>query len=178
MPPELADALQRKQAADDAKFDQDVAMIEQKQQEQAARQQAEAERAANPSFIQRMFGAQPRPAASAPATPVVPPKPELSVAPKVVMVPTPKPAPALAAVAPVPVAKPAPVAAPMPAAAAAPAVGAAAAPAVGAAATADDGKIGPGETPEIQPVGKFVKKKFLWPDDFGPAEESGARPSG
>ncbi len=31
-------------------------------------------------------------------------------------------------------------------------------------------------TPEIQPVGKFVNKKFLWPGDGDP--ESTAEPSG
>jgi hypothetical protein len=79
------------------------------------------------------------------------------------------PAPTVASVAAVPAAKPAasakpvspeaavvapPAAAPQPAAAPAP-----------PAAPADGGKIAPGMTPEIQPVGKFVKKKFLWPGD-------------
>ena len=185
VPPALAAALQTKEAADDAKFAQDVAMIEQKQQQAAAEKQAAAEqaaeRAANPSFLQRLFGATPKaPAASAPATPVVPPKPALSAAPRNVVVPLPRPAPApaLASSAPEPAPPPEPPRqkAPLPAATttAATAPAAPASPAV----AADDGKISPGETPEIQPVGKFVKKKFLWPDEFAPAPEGSAKPSG
>ena len=158
VPPALAAALERKQAEDDAKFAQDVAMLEEKQQEAAARQRAEAERAANPSFIQRMFGAKPQPAAKAPATPVVPPKAELSPAPrpKTVAVPEPKPAPSVATVAPLP----------------APTTTATVAPAAEDAA----GTITPGMTPAIQPVGKFVKKKFLWPGDDQTGSAAG--PSG
>ncbi len=160
VPPALAAALQQKEAQDDAAFAKDVAAIEKTQQDAAARKQADAQRAATPSFLERLFGAAPQPpAASAPATPVVPPKPEVSVAPPKVVVPLPKPAPALAA------------------AARAPAATAAAAPAL-PAPTTDDGKISPGETPEIQPVGKFVKKKFLWPGEFAPAEDAAAQPSG
>ncbi len=173
VPQPLADALQRKEAADDAAYTQDVAMLEQKQQAADARQQAAEERAANPSFLQRMLGAQPKPmpAASAPATPVVPPKPQVSAAPKPVAVPTPKVAPSLASVAPQAAARPAPAAA-----AAKPA--AVPTPASEAARTTDDGKISPGETPEIQPVGRFVKKKFLWPGEFAPTEASRTQPSG
>ena len=150
VPPELAAALERKQAEDDAKFAQDVAAIEKTQQDDAARKQAAAARAANPDLIERVLGVQPK--AVAPATPVVPPKPQASVAPPRAVMPVPRPVPALAS-APAPAAPKLPV-------------------------TADDGKIGPGETPEIQPVGKFVKKKFLWPDEFAPAEGTGAQPSG
>ena len=158
VPPALAAALERKQAEDDAKFAQDVAMLEEKQKEAAARQRAEAERAANPSFIQRMFGAKPQPAAKVPATPVVPPKAELSPAPrpKTAAVPEPKPAPSVATVAPVP----------------APTTTATMAPAADGAA----GTITPGMTPAIQPVGKFVKKKFLWPGDDQTGSAAG--PSG
>ena len=158
VPPALAAALERKQAEDDAKFAQDVAMLEEKQKEAAARQRAEAERAANPSFIQRMFGAKPQPAAKVPATPVVPPKAELSPAPrpKTAAVPEPKPAPSVATVAPVP----------------APTTTATVAPATDGAA----GTITPGMTPAIQPVGKFVKKKFLWPGDDQTGSAAG--PSG
>ncbi len=177
--PELADALQRKEAEDDAKFAQAVAMLEQKDEQDAARQQAAAQRAANPSFLQRMLsgGARP-PAATGPATPVVPPKAELSVAPPKAAVPTPRPAPAVASVAPAMVAKPA---APKKAAAviAAPAVvqQPAAAPAMTAGGGAD-AKITPDLTPAIQPVGKFVKKKFLWPGDDGTGTDASAQPSG
>ena len=187
VPQALADALQRKRAADDAKFAEAVAAIEQKQREATARQQAASERAANPSILQKVFGAQPAPAATAPVTPVVPPKADVSTAPpRTMSVPKPKPAPSVAAAASGPVAKPVPPKTPVavppaktaatPLATAAPA----AAPALPAdtAGVGDDGKIGTGETPEIQPVGKFVKKKFLWPGDFGPAEDTAAQPSG
>ncbi len=164
VPQQLADALQRKQAEDDAKFAQDVAMLEQKQQTAAARQRAEAEQEANPSFIERMLGARPQSAAPAAATPVVPPAPQASMAPKAT-VPTPKLAPALATDAPVPApsmtttATVAPAAAREPAAAPAP------------------GTITPAMTPTIQPVGKFVKKKFLWPGDDTTQAATG-QPSG
>ncbi len=200
VPPALAAALAAKQSADDAKFVQAVAMIDQKQQEQAARDRAAAERAANPSFIERMLGAQPKPlpaaadTASAPATPVTPPAAGVSQAPKKVSVPKPKPAPSVASA----VAEPAPAAA---ASAAAPAAltseppakkapppaqvakkepAAVAAPAKpDTAGTPDTAKIAPGMTPEIQPVGKFVKKKFLWPgDDDGSPADGSAQPSG
>ena len=192
VPAELTAALQSKQAEDDARFTRAVAMLEQKQQEEAERQQAAAERAANPSFIERLIGGGTQPvAASAPATPVVPPNAAVSIAPPKsqvslaqpkASVPKPKPAPSFASVAPMPVAKPA-IGKPLtssgatatvaPAAAAAPAPGAAPpappavapTPATDNAEAADDGKIAPGLTPEIQPVGKFVKKKFLWPGD-------------
>jgi hypothetical protein len=62
-----------------------------------------------------------------------------------VSVPVPKPAPALANSSPVPV--PPPAAKPAP------------------SASADTGRITPAVTPEIQPVGTFVKKQFLWPGD-------------
>ena len=97
-----AAALERKQAQDDAKFAQAVAMLDQKQQQQAAREQAAAERAANPSFIERMLGAKPKPeagTAEAPATPVMPPKAQVSAAPERASVPKPKPAPSRAAAA-------------------------------------------------------------------------------
>ncbi len=195
MPPELVAALQRKQAADDAAFARDVAILEQKQQEKAVRDQAAAEQAANPSFLQRLLrgGAQPPAAgapepvaATAPASRVVPPRPEVSAPPPRVVVPTPKPAPALATIAPAPAEKPAAAKKPVPAAtataAAAPtapqAPAAAPAPPAATAGVADDGKISPGETPEIQPVGKFVKKKFLWPGEFAPTEASKTGPSG
>ena len=164
VPPELAAALARKQAQDDVLFAQAVAAIEKKQQDEAARDQAAAARAANPNFIERVLGVQPKAVPTAPATPVVPPKPQVSVAPPKMAVPVPRPAPALAS-------------APAAAAAKLPAAAPAEAPTTGAP-PADDGKIGPGETPEIQPVGKFVKKKFLWPGEFAPAEDSSAQPSG
>jgi murein L,D-transpeptidase YafK len=136
VPQQLADALQRKQAQDDAAFAKDVAMLG-KQQQTAAYQ------AAHPSFIQRLIdgkqpvaAAPPQQPATAPATPVVPPKPQVSTAPP----PTPKPSPALAANA----------------------------PAADSASAAVNATIAPGATPEIQPVGKFVKKKFLWPGDTAP----------
>ena len=181
VPPALAAALERKQAEDNAKFIAAVAAIDQKQSEAAARKQAAAERAANPNFIERMLGVQPKPAATAPATPVVPPKPQASMAPASVAVPVPRPAPTVASApaAAKPAAPKLPVATPAPAVTA-PTV--AEAPAVPrpatTASTTDDGKISPGETPEIQPVGKFVKKKFLWPEDFAPAEDGAAQPSG
>jgi murein L,D-transpeptidase YafK len=177
VPQELADALQRKEAEDDAKFAQAVATIEQKQVDEAALAKAAAARAANPSFLQRMLGVQPQAVAPAPATPVPPSKVAASAVPaKKVTVPTPKAAPALASVT----SKPAPaepVLAPAATAAVAPAPPAAPASVTDTAATADDGKIAPGMTPEIQPVGKFVKKKFLWPgDDAG--EDGSTQPSG
>ncbi len=183
--PTLAAALQRKQAEDDAKFAEDVAKLDKKQQQQAAAAEAAAERAANPSFLEKMLGAkpQPMPSAGAPATPVVPPKAEVSVAPKMA-VPRPKPAPSLASAAPTPkaakpkVQKPAVATVPAPAPAAAESPAAAPAPPTETAGAAADGKIGPGETPEIQPVGKFVKKKFLWPGEFAPTEASKTEPSG
>ncbi len=162
VPPELAAALERKQTQDDAKFAQDVAMLEQKQQAAAASQRAEAERAANPSFIQRLFGAKPQPAAKVPATPVVPPRAELSPAPrpKTVAVPEPKPAPSVATVAPVP----------------APTTTATVAPRLAADSAGAADTITPDMTPAIPPVGKFVKKKFLWPGDDQTGSATG--PSG
>ncbi len=185
VPQELADALQRKEAADDAKFAQGVATIEQKQMDEAARAREAAERAANPSLLQRVLGVQPQAVAPAPATPVTPPKAEVAAVPaKMATVPAPKPAPALAAATPVPATPQKPVPAPAATASVAPAAvlaptAASLAPASVAdtAATVDDGKIAPGMTPEIQPVGKFVKKKFLWPGD-DTTEEGSAQPSG
>ena len=174
VPPALAAALQQKEAQDDAAFAKDVAALEQQQQAAAARKQEAAQRAANPSFLQRMFGARPEPAATAPATPVVPPRAGLSVAPKAAYVPTPKPAPTVAAVAPTPAAKPATAEKPLAALPAAPKEAAAtSAPPAATAGIVEDGKIGPGETPEIQPTGKFVKKKFLWPGEFAPPKDGG-----
>jgi murein L,D-transpeptidase YafK len=185
VPQELADALQRKQAEDDAKFAQAVAMIEQKQMDEAARAKAAAERAANPSLLQRVLGVQPQALSPAPATPVTPPRAEVSAVPaKMATVPTPKPAPALAAATPLPAAPKKPVLAPATTASVAPAAGLAPAATSAApgsvantAATVDDGKIAPGMTPEIQPVGKFVKKKFLWPGD-DTTEDGSVKPSG
>lgn len=137
VPAQLAAALQQKEASDQAEFTRDVAKLEQAQQ-QAAEQKA------SPPLLQRLFGgAQPAaasvPAASAPATPVVPPRPEASMAPKSA-VPNPRPAPTFA----------------------------------GAAA--------PGSAPAVtsasQPAGTFVKKKFLWPGEFAPANTASAQPSG
>ncbi len=162
VPPALAAALERKEAEDDAKFAAAVAALDKTQHETAARKQAEAERAAKPSFIERMLGAQPQPVSTAPAEPVAaaePPRAAVSAAPKM-SVPTPKPAPSATAT-PAPAVTTTATVAP---AAAQPEPAAAPAPAAETAGA--DGAIAPGMTPEIQPVGKFVKKKFLWDDEF------------
>ena len=183
VPPALAAALQRKEADDDAKFVQAVAMIEQKQLQQADRDRAAAERAANPSFLERMLGVQPKPVpatTSAPATPVTPPKAEMSEVPRTASVPKPKPAPASATASAAPMVRKVPAATADVAPAAKqpepPAAAVVATPAV--AGAAGNGKITQDMTPDIPPVGKFVKKKFLWPGDDDASGGGSAQPSG
>ena len=176
-PPALTAALEKKTADDEVKFTRAVAMLEAKQQEAAVAEQRAAERAAQPSIVDRLLGnAEPK-ATSAPATPApqkaAPVRTTVSTAAPA-GVPKPKAAPSVATAAPAP--QPA---APSPAKAAAatpapkPAAPAAAEP---PAEAADTGRITPDVTPEIPAVGTFVKKKFLWPGDGDP--ESLAQPSG
>lgn len=165
VPETLALALASKEAADDQKFVEAVAALEQQDRQAAATRQLAATKAAekeqratvkqsSPSLLSRWFGSGGKAAPK-------PPAPVASVAPAAAAAAAPVPVPKLApgvATAPVP---PAPLPAP---------VVAAAAPAREPPAPATTGAlITPQMTPQSPPVGTFVKRKFWWPDDTAEA---------
>jgi hypothetical protein len=139
-PQALVTALLDKQKADDLAFTQAVATLGAKEKaaaDKAAEVAARSERAAEqPSLVQRMFGKQPKPVAEVVAAKPVSLTAPAATQPKVVAsVPTPRLRPESKA------------------------------PVTTVSAPANTGTIQPVLTPDIPEVGKFVKKKFVWPGD-------------
>jgi murein L,D-transpeptidase YafK len=192
--PEIASAVDAKEAADDKKFNAAVARLDAAAAKTATAEQAAAERAAHPSLLARLMGAKPQPVTDATPIAAIPPMPRAAPTDASAIANTQT---AALAATPIPRLKPdklpddtplrptLAVAKKTPPKATAVSATVDAAPANGATPAGDSGVSPPAAvTPAAPaaasasaapPVGTIVKRKFNWPGDDQPTL-SGATP--